>query len=567
MVRILSIDFVVRILAAIATGIMIACGFPGSQFPTMSLGFLLPIALLPLFLALETLPTNGGTTGVRYSREKPVTSFARFKWAFILCWISGIVAVFFAFFWVTYPAILFGKIPKGMAYPGFLFYSLLSGLYFPVLFLPFLWNVSRGTKRPYVPFPVLAMALTSTLIEMYIPRFFHWTLGSLMHSVPQINQWSSIFGFSGATAFIIYSNGQLARGFTLQPRNPFRFFMITGGVALFWSFLYVGGDWRIEQVSAELEKAPRTRIGYIQPNFTFDELSSNPTRSPEAQSQSIETLVRMSEKLVEQQGDKKIDLIVWPESTTPTNFLLAPDQQEFVKEFARRTKVPVLVQAIEFDEQEMKTNRYQEVTTYGVSFLIRPDGAMSSRFKKWIPIPFGETTPLEDKFPILGKLARENIGNLSKVGSGTSYEAIPYTPELYVGPLICFDSISPELARLQTLRGNASILVNQANFVWMERSNAGAEFMELDRFRAIENARSLLVAANTGPSGAFDPLGREIVQRSELITQSARVVDLPVYDEITIYTRLGRTPLLIAGIISAFFLMIYSGRKASLKRG
>lgn len=164
-------------------------------------------------------------------------------------------------------------------------------------------------------------------------------------------------------------------------------------------------------------------------------------------------------------------------------------------------------------------------------------------------MPFGEMFPMEKTFPILGKWYRSLFKNPSKLEVGTSYQSLPYNEKDFVAPLICFDSIEQKLPYLQAKKGHASIFVNQANFVWMVDSNAGTEFSMLDRARSIENARSSILVSNTGPTVAFDPLGRIILPPSQLLVQKTGFIDLPIYEGKTLFSYVYYFPLLISGIL------------------
>lgn len=527
--------------AAVLSGLLVALGFPGGRFPTLSAGFVLPFAFVPLFVAMAALPTASAaqpTRTYRSQKESRVTPLRRGRQAFLLCWLCGVTTASFAFFWCTQPAIHFGGIPPPLAYTGFAFYALASGLFFPAFLFPFIWNAGRLARKGTRPFPLIAMVLVATALERWLPRFFFWTLGSLMHSVEAVNQWSSLLGFSGASAFILLSGGLLAGAFAGQnPPGMGRVARAALLAGLLWAVVLGGGHLMARRMEARIAAMPTVRVGFIQPNFTFSELSSNPERPADAQEQSLDLLLRMSEDLAARSTDRRLDLIVWPESVAPMDFAWSPSQLAAARELVGKIKVPILVQAVEFDEDEVAKVGYRRATMFSTSFLLRPDGSQSPVFRKWVPIPFGETIPFESLFPWWGELVRRNVGNISKVGIGTSFDALPFTPDVSVAPLICFDAIEPELPRLQTLRGDAGIFVNQANFVWMGESNAGAEFFELNRFRAIENGRSLLLAANTGPSGAVDPMGRTIFPPTSLMRQASGMVDLPVNTAFTIYTR------------------------------
>lgn len=57
-------------------------------------------------------------------------------------------------------------------------------------------------------------------------------------------------------------------------------------------------------------------------------------------------------------------------------------------------------------------------------------------------------------------------------------------------------------------------------------------------FRAVENRRSLVRAANTGISGCVDPSGR-ISARTDLFEDAALICDVPVLEGESLYARTG----------------------------
>lgn len=554
-----------RMAGALLSGILVAFCFPGEGFPYLSAGYLMPVAYVPLFLALESLGGSGTSTSRHGSgaQERPFSRSNRLKNAFLLTWVSGFVTVLIAFYWCTYPAILFGGIPPLAAYPAFAAYAALSATFFPVIFSPILLSVATSGRRSSQPLAVLALAACTTGLEIWTPRFFSWSLGSLMHNSLAISQLASIAGFHGITLIIVCSNLALARSLAHYRSNPVPALTKVGVVIVTWFGVWLWGSHRLRQLEAAFATGPTTHIGLVQPNFTFDELSSNPQRTPGAQTQSLDTLLEQSSRLIAKTNDK-LDLLIWPESVAPGSFAQSPEQLDRTKQLAHQTKVPILAQATEFDRDELRKHGYRNATVYSTSFLLRPDLSRSPSYKKWVPIPFGETVPMEEVFPELGTFVRQNIGNTSKVGRGSSTDALPYSPDEFVAPLICFDAIESNLPRLQTKFGRATLLANQSNFVWMGHSSAGYQFKELVRFRAIENGRSAVLAANTGPSVIFSPTGREISETTPLLVAAELTAKAPVWREQTLFTYWGKLPLhLIAGLglVTIIWQLSNIGRK------
>lgn len=548
------------ILAAVVSGLLTSVGFPKSFSLHSPLAWLIPFALIPLLIAIEKLPTTYQSPARAHSTTlRQVTPFTRGLEAFLLFWISGAVLIAIAFHWVTVPAVLFGELSQPVTNALFVVYCILAGLYFPLLFFPVIWNASRCAKRGTPPFPLWSLVFSVTLLEIFIPRFFHWTYGNLMHGSLPVSQWAAWIGSSGITALVLASNFAIARAFTDPARNPGRMAIIIASVGVCWVVVYSAGKTRLKAMQGLQEEARKTTIGFVQPNFRFPGLPRNTNLGKEATLQSLPSLLSLTDEMVSSYKDKgKIDLIVWPESASPFDFAWSQDDQDIVKNKIKEWNAPLLVQASEFDKNELDTLGPRKATVYSISFLLRTDGSRSQSFKKWIPMPFGESVPLEDKFPWLGDLVRDNVNNVSKVGRGTSVDALAYSPSEAAAPLICFDAISSELTRAQSTRGNASVYINQANFLWMWKSNAAFEFLELGRFRAIENARSFVLAANTGPSVAILPTGEPEAAPLGQLSRGFGVARLPILEFRTLYSEWGDLPLIILGFIAFAFQLFLS---------
>ncbi|NBW81493.1 apolipoprotein N-acyltransferase [bacterium] len=540
------------ILAAVVSGVLTSVGFPHFFSVNSPWAWVIPVALVPLLIAIEKLPTTYQSPQRAHATTlRQVTPFSRGLEAFVLCWISGAVLIALAFNWVTVPAVLFGELSPAITRILFVVYCVLAGLYFPILLFPVVWNASRCAKRGIPGFPAWALVFSVSLLELTLPRFFHWTFGNLMHGSLSVSQWAAWFGSSGLTALIMASNFALARAFADTARNPGRIGITVAATAGCWLAIFGAGNLRLKTMRNRQEQARKTTVGFVQPNFRFPGLPRKADLGKEAVLQSLPSIVELTDQMLASHKDKgKIDLIVWPESTAPFDFAWSKDDQEIVKKKIKEWNVPLLVQASEFDKQELDTLGPRKATMYSISFLLRPDGSRSPSFKKWVPMPFGESVPLEDKFPWLGDLVRDNVNNVSKVGRGQSVDALAYSPTDAVAPLICFDAISADLTRAQSTQGNASLYVNQANFLWMWKSDAGFQFLELGRFRAIENGRSFVLAANTGPSVALSPTGEPLSEQLGLMSRGFSVASLPVLEERTLYAEWGDFPLVLLGALA-----------------
>ncbi|HNT98935.1 MAG TPA: apolipoprotein N-acyltransferase, partial [Elusimicrobiales bacterium] len=72
---------------------------------------------------------------------------------------------------------------------------------------------------------------------------------------------------------------------------------------------------------------------------------------------------------------------------------------------------------------------------------------------------------------------------------------------------ICYESVFPYLSRVDSLKG-ADLLVNMTNDGWYLDTAGPHQHFAANVFRAAENRRPMLRAANNGISAFIDPWGR-----------------------------------------------------------
>jgi apolipoprotein N-acyltransferase len=121
-------------------------------------------------------------------------------------------------------------------------------------------------------------------------------------------------------------------------------------------------------------------------------------------------------------------------------------------------------------------------------------------------VPFGEYTPnIVRNFP-------DWILRLTNTPAGDGFESgkEPAVLSLTCGevaPLVCFETLSPELVS-SSVRKGAQLLVNVSDLAWFHNSICGEQMAAFSVLRAVENGRYFVFAANTGPSVIIDPVGR-----------------------------------------------------------
>jgi apolipoprotein N-acyltransferase len=151
-------------------------------------------------------------------------------------------------------------------------------------------------------------------------------------------------------------------------------------------------------------------------------------------------------------------------------------------------------------------------------------------------VPFGEYVPLQPLFTLGGRFAAKLVQEVSDFTPGT--DASTGTVDGHrIGGFICYEAIFPALVR-RFAAGGAELLVNVTNDAWYGTTSAPHQHLAMAAFRAIENRRYLVRAANTGITAVVDPRGR-VLEPTRLFDTTVLVREVPFVAETTFYTRHG----------------------------
>lgn len=229
--------------------------------------------------------------------------------------------------------------------------------------------------------------------------------------------------------------------------------------------------------------------------------------------------------------------------------------------FQRMLDTPILIGGAAYDnlqivEQEQGGYRYESDARYNSVFVIDRGVPPTERYDKVLLTPFGETMPyisaskwLEKR--LLGFGAR---GMMFDLAPGKKLEPIEVRlrdgKEIRIATPVCFEATMPWVCRrLVGTDPSVALMINLTNDGWFGTWTPGREHHLLSaRWRSIETGVSMVRAANTGISSVFDERGRVLalgardpITGLEVLDQGAgvRVVDVPISDGRTPYTRIG----------------------------
>lgn len=470
------------------------------------------MGLVPLLLVIR-----GGSPGP--GEHGPAARVAR--WA---PWLTGIVAAFFVFHWIT-------RLPTHamtqpwLIWPALFFLALYLGLYVAL----FGWIVRVVRRRlglsVFLVAPVAWSAsewLKSTG-ELGCP----WgNLGTVLAGQPAWVQWASVVGTQGLSLWIVTVNALVAAALVKFFARRF----VEGGLRLALGLAILAlpplwGDSRLRDADRAAIAAPGAaepigRVALIQPNIASDH-----KWNPAYQDTVVATIYGMTREAAA--DTNRLDLIVWPETALPFYVRLEPMKLRKLLDTAKEIGTPILA-----GYPDARLSSSGDVTTHNAAGLVLRTGSISGQYEKVHLVPFGERIPFQGLFPFLGRFdlgqAEWTPGTDQSVfaGAGPSF-----------GVLICFESIFPEHTRRYRL-GGAQYLVNITNDEWFGKSAGPVQHADLAVLRSVELGMSLVRAANTGISMVVDPYGR-VTARSGLFVKAIVTGDVPAPLPPTRYAQWG----------------------------
>jgi len=436
--------------------------------------------------------------------------------AFRLGYVTGAVSALGLLYWTSFVVVQYGglSLPVGVVVMALLCAAVAL---FPSVFA---WVVGRWVsahgRRALLLAPVAWVATEILRVHTFF-RFPWCLLGySQQPNLPfiQIARYGAVY----AVSFLVAGSSAALAYAVVEPRpRPRRTALVVLGAVL--AAVGLHGAWRLSRPPAE---AGRLRVGLVQARILQDE-KWDAARALD----NMDEHVSLTRRAVES-GAR---LVVWPESAVPYYYDEAPLVSRELKELVRAQGIHLL-----FGNDDREESRDSVTRIYVGAKMLSPRGELTYRYHKMHLVPFGEYVPMQRLFTLGGrvtaKLVRQ-IADFTPGGEVTLGEADGHR----LGAFICYEAIFPELVRRFTARG-AGILVNITNDAWYGRTSAPYQHMAMAAFRAVENERYLVRAANTGFTAVVDPCGR-VLERTELFERTILVRDVPIVAGTTFYALHG----------------------------
>jgi predicted amidohydrolase len=185
-------------------------------------------------------------------------------------------------------------------------------------------------------------------------------------------------------------------------------------------------------------------------------------------------------------------------------------------------------------------------------------GAPAYRYEKHHLVPFGEFVP--PFFQWFIRMMNIPLGNFNR--GPLVQSALEWQGER-LAPNICYEDLFGEEigAQFKDAARAPTVLVNVSNIAWFGNTVAIDQHLNISRMRALEFARPMLRATNTGATVVIDAQGR-VTHSLKRHTRGALVAQVQGADGLTLYarwvSRFGLTPWWLLGGSLGFAIMTIS---------
>ncbi len=459
---------------------------------------------------------------------------------FLTGWIVGFLWFFISCHWLRH-----------VTWAGWFCLGLVEGTWLG------LWMILAGCF--HLRWRILLFPMLWVCMEMLRSKGtvgFSWNLlGHVAEPLIPLAQGWGVYGIS----FVVVCSSALLAGVVLfyAGRVPWIRMPEGAGFFLLLPLIWLGIAWY--EIDPVPQPVDRIDVGLAQGSFPQSLKWAVPIN---------EAVARYVEETNNLLAKNRPDLILWPEVALPVTLSEEPKLLEYLFSQVRDWNVPLLFGILDRDfrygpngplynsavflDPRMAQNQELLSTPLQVSQLLRgelapleesrilPSVYAVSRshpvriYDKSRLLPFGEFVPFGYVLTFIQKFVENRGGGAFSPGRPG---AVLDTPFGEIGPLICFESTHPGLARKAVLDG-AVVLVNMTNDAWFLQTAAMRQHALQCRFRAIETGRAVVRSANTGITAVYLPNG-DVSSQLPVWTQTSAIARVPLYTHLTFQTRVG----------------------------
>ncbi len=497
---------------AIFSGVLLTFAFP--EWSLWSLGW---VGTAPLIMAV--------------ARER------RFWRALLLGLVTGTILYAGSSHWVTHSMHHHGGISLWLSYALMLLIGIILGSFTALFAASLALGISRFGGWAILAAPLLWPA--SEWLRHKTTGVGWIALGysqSFQPAVIQIARWGGVYSVS---ALLVFASAALVFAVIYLERRR-GFIALSGSIIMSIAAVIYGLALRPEG-----DPAQTISIAVIQPNAPIDAAWNDHQFIRAMIADHINLSLRaIGSEQANSSNEKKIDLVVWPESPMIVNYERDPANRAAIADFTSSNQVYLL-----FDDWGFPKEGDGPDKLYNSAMTVAPSGERISRYDKIALMPFGEYVPARGWIPFMDRVP----ALVADLAPGASL-ALSDVAGTRLGTLICFEAIRPELARQFRLEG-AQMMVQLSNETWFGPTALARQMLAHAVFRAVENDCELVRATNSGQSARIDRYGT-VYDETPMFQTTTRVWNVEVASRpMTFYTRYGDVFVWTCAALSAMILI------------
>ncbi len=371
-----------------------------------------------------------------------------------------------------------------LGYLGFIIVLMSAPVLFAVLFVCPFQNKWMGLF--YYP----SLWVATEFLRTILLGGFSWTLGHSQAFQLNAIQIASVTGSYGISFFLVLFNTCVYR---ILKGDGNQYFHAASAVFSVLILFGLGSSMISADRPAEDSKNIY-EIASIQPNISPQEKWDEGLMD-----KTIDKHVRLTRESIK---DTHPDIVIWPETAIPDDFIKDSIMREKVSQIAVEVNTHLLLGAA------LTENGYD----YNCAVLLNGRGAVLDIYRKKHLVPFSEYLPWPHIFRFLRTFFNFNIYDFhpgKSLGLFTIHqkESTGNVLEQKFGVAICSEGAYPGLFRKLSGKGSGFVVL-LLNDAWFKQEAAMIMHAQNEIMRAVENRQPIIRAANSGWSCVIESDGR-----------------------------------------------------------
>ncbi len=363
-------------------------------------------------------------------------------------------------------------------------------------------------------------------IRSWLFSGFPWaTLGYSQAPHSALAGYAALIGVFGVSWLLAVSGGLIALAWVLRRAAGWQV-----KTAVFAMLLAIwGGGLLLKQVSWSEPQGAPLAVALLQGNV------------PQEQKWREEVRAATLEKYRTMALASDARLIVFPETALPLFFDQIPAAYlQELTQHAQQRGGDILLGSVERTRAEGKFEYFNAMISIGSNRL--------QIYRKSHLVPFGEFIP-----PGFGWILEVLKIPLTDFARGNPHQVALDVAGQRIAVNICYEDVfGDEIIR--QLPG-ATLLVNTSNDAWYGESFAADQHFQISQMRALESARWMLRATNSGVTGVIDEHGQAVARLAQFKTETLNA-QVQGRSGITPYVAAGNWPILGALLASLILSLL-----------